>query len=204
MNAPSRFHRNLLIITVTIALYVLASLGPVLAQAEPRLEITAVDTSEFPDVRVLVLATDGESQRQPGVQGLVLRENDAPVEAYEVAELPVGIELFIVIDANSDIEAHDEAGDPSRREKVRDSIIQFAESNMDGAQLDRVTIIAPDGEAPAVLLDSAVFPNEVINEINFYDNDAVAISPVGEMLALAIEHAAETKGEGRFQAVLLL
>ena len=203
MNAPSRFRRRSLIITVTVTLFALASLGPLLAQAEPRLEIMAVDTSDFPDVRVLLVATDGESQRQSDVKGLVLRENDEPVEAYEVAESPVGIDLFIVIDANLDFESHDEPGGASRREKVRDSIVQFAESQMDGGQLDRVTIIVPEGGEPAVLLDSAVFPNEVINEINFYDKDAVVNSPVGEMLALAIEQAAQTKEEGRFQAVLL-
>ncbi|HSG15635.1 MAG TPA: FHA domain-containing protein [Anaerolineae bacterium] len=203
MNAPIRFHRILLIISSVVASLLFASLEPALAQAEPRLEITAVDTSEFPNVRVVVMATDGDGQRRLDVEGLLLSENDASVERYEVAELLVGIELFIVIDANSDIESHDDAGGPSRREKVRDSIIQFAEDQMDGGQMDRVTIIVPEGEAAAVLLDSAIFPNEVINEINFYDADAAANSPVGEMLALAIEHAAETRQEGRFQAVLL-
>ncbi|UCG25056.1 MAG: FHA domain-containing protein [Chloroflexota bacterium] len=203
MNAPSCFRRNCLILTSVVALLLLASLGPVLAQAEPRLEITTVDTGEFPDIRVLVLATDGESQRQPGLERLTLRENDTLVDEFEVTESPVGIELFIVIDANSDIEAHDDAGGPSRREKVRDSIIHFAEDHMDGSQLDRVTIIVPEGETPAVLLDRAVFPNEVINEINFFDKDAAPNSPVGEMLSLAIERATSTEEEGRFQAVLL-
>jgi hypothetical protein len=120
-----------------------------------------------------------------------------------VTELPVGIELIVVIDANPDIESHDEPGGVSRREKVRDSILRFAESYMDGSQLDRVTIIVPEADAPAVLLDNAIFPNEVINEINFWEGQPSASSPVNEMLSLAIERAASTKEEGRFQAVLL-
>ena len=203
MILPTRSHRYLLIISFVVVLSLLVGLVPALAQAEPRLEISVIDASDFPDVRLAVIATDGESQRRPGVDGLVLRENDVPVEAYDVAELPVGIELIVVIDANPDIESHDEPGGPSRREKVRDSILRFAEEYMDSTQLDRVTIIVPEGDAPAVLLDSALFPNEVINEINFWEGEPSTNSPVNEMLALAIERAASTKEEGRFQAILL-
>ena len=156
MILPTRSHRYLLFISFVVMLSLLVGLGPALAQAEPRLEISVIDTSEFPNVRVAVIATDGESQRRPGVDGLVLHENDAPVGAYDVAELPVGIELIVVIDDNPDIESHDEPGGLSRREKVRDSILRFAEEYMDATQLDRVTIIVPEAGAPAVLLDSAI------------------------------------------------
>lgn len=204
MNLAKRSHRYLLITSILAFLLLVLSLAPVMAQeAAPRLEITAVDATAFPDVSVVVIATDGQSQHRPDVGGLLLRENDIPIEAYDVAEKPVGVELTIVIDANSDIEARDDAGGATRREKVRDSILLFAEQYMDGTQLDRVTIIVPEGQSPAVLLDSAVFPNEVINEINFWDSEPVADSPVNDMLALAIEKAAASKEEGRFQAILL-
>jgi hypothetical protein len=79
----------------------------------------------------------------------------------------------------------------------------YAEQFMDGTQLDRVSIIIPEGNSPSLLLDNAVFPNEVINEINFWESDPVADPPVNDMLALAIEQAAASKADGRFQAVLL-
>lgn len=201
MIIPARSHRFLLLFSLVIVLLI-AGLAPVVAQGESRLEISVVDSSEFPDVRVAIIATDGESRRQPGIAGLALRENDLPVESYEVAELPVGIELTFVIDANPDIEARDEGG-PTRYEKVRDSILRFAEMYMDAAQLDRVSIIVPDGQDASVLLDRAIFPNEVINEINFAEIEPVADTPVNEMLTLAIDRAAESKEEGRFQAILL-
>jgi len=202
MILATRSHRNLLLVLLLLVL-LLTGLPSVLAQGEQRLELSSIDTSEFPDVRLTVIATDGESRRLPSVDGLTLRENDTPVEAYQVAESPVGIELTFVIDANSDIAARDEPGGLTRYEKVRDSILRFAETYMDATQLDRVTIIAPEGQTPSVLLDRAVFPNEVINVINFAEVEPVSDTPINEMLSLAIERAAESKEEGRFQAILL-
>ncbi|MGD8854888.1 MAG: FHA domain-containing protein [Chloroflexota bacterium] len=201
MNLSMRSHRHLLIATIVTALLFVVGLAA--AQAEARLEITSIDTAAFPEMHVMLLATDGQSQRRPDVGGLLLRENDVPIDGYETAEKPVGVELTFVIDANRDIEARDDNSGLTRREKVRDSILLFAEQYMDGAQLDRVSIIVPDGDSATVLLDNAVFPNEVINEINFWEGDTVANVPVNAMLALAIERAAALKDEGRFQAVLL-
>jgi len=203
MKLPMRSHRYLLIVSFVTVLLLLVGLAPAMAQSDPRLEITAVDASAFPDMRVMVIATDGESLRRPDVGGLSLRENDTPVENYEVSEQPVGVELFVVIDANSDIDARDEAGGLTRKEKVRDSILLFAEQYMDSTQLDRITIIVPQEDGPSILLDNAIFPNEVINEMNFWDDDAVGNTRVNDMLALAIERAAASKEEGRFQAALL-
>ena len=52
----------------------------------------------------------------------------------------------ISIDANSSIEDRDEADGPSRREKVRDSIIRYANRFMDPTQMDRVTVIVRRGK----------------------------------------------------------
>jgi hypothetical protein len=203
MNLATRSHWYMLIAFIVAALLLVMGLGLASAQGAPRLEITAVDATQFPDMHVTVMATDGLSQRRPDVGGLLLGENGTPIDNYEVAEKAVGIDLIIVIDNNTDIRAHDFAGGPTRREKVRDSILIFAEQYMDTSQLDRVSIIVPDGQTPSLVLDNALFPNEVINEINFWDSDPVADSPVNAMMAQAIERAASTREEGRFQAVLL-
>jgi hypothetical protein len=115
----------------------------------------------------------------------------------------VGTDLFIVIDANTNIAARDQAGDLTRLEKVRDSIISYAGQYMDDGQLDRVTIIVPGDGGTAVLLDQSSFPNAVINEINFYEPDLVDLTPLNEMILLALEKAAGTHAEGRFQSILL-
>lgn len=201
MNLSTRSHRYLLIASLVTAFLLLV--GSAAAQAESRLEITSVDTAAFPEMHVMLIATDGQSRRQPGVGGLLLRENDVPIDGYEVAEKTVGLELTIVIDANSDIESRDDASGLTRREKVRDSILLFAEQYMDGTRLDRVSIIVPAGDGPAVLLDGAVFPNEVINEINFWEGEPAANTPVNDMMTLAMERSTASKDEGRFQAILL-
>jgi len=113
------------------------------------------------------------------------------------------VEMIFVIDANSTIDERDRAGDITRAEKVRDSIIRYADSFMDEAQLDRVSVIVPGQGGGRVLLDRAVFRNEVINEINFYVAEPVNNTPLNEMMGLALEVASQTNDEGRFQAIFL-
>ena len=54
-----------------------------------------------------------------------------------------------------------------------------------------------------MLLDRAIFPNAVINEINFYQPEPADPTPLNEMLTLALNHASESRGEGRFQTIML-
>ena len=82
MNLSMRSHRHLLIATIVTALLFVVGLAA--AQAEARLEITSIDTAAFPEMHVMLLATDGQSQRRPDVGGLLLRENDVPIDGYEI------------------------------------------------------------------------------------------------------------------------
>lgn len=199
----SRNHHFSLIFSVFLFLIFLSGFATVLAQSDSRLDVTSSDTSDFPLVSLNVIASSGDSSRLPDLTGLLINEAGQPIADYEVTETPVGTEVIFIIDANASIGQRDEAGGLTRREKVRDSIIRYADQFMDEGQLDRVSIIVPSENGAEVLLDRVVFPNAVINEINFYEGLPVDPTPLNEMISLALDRAAESHAEGRFQAVVL-
>ena len=199
----SRIQNLLLSLLFILVLFSLPGRPDAWAQSESRLDVTTADTSDFPTIRIKLIATDGESRRLPNLDGLVLSEDGEPVPDYAVDDTPVGTELIFVIDANKSINDRDEAGGLTRFEKVRDSIIRYASQFMDESQLDQVSIIVPSDDGGVLLLDRAVFPNAVINEINFYQPEPTDPTPINEMLTLALNHASESHGEGRFQTIML-
>lgn len=188
---------------ISIIFLLLLSVSSAVAQDNSRLDISGIDGSNFPIVQFYIIASDGTSVRIGDLTGLEVSENNVPVAELGMEEVAIGTELFILIDANSNIVARDRAGDLTRLEKVRDSIVSYASQYMDDTQLDRVTIIVPGEDGAAVLLDESSFPNAVINEINFYDPDLQDSTPLNEMMLLALEKAAASHAEGRFQSILL-
>lgn len=187
-------------------LCLLLLVAPVIAQVEgPRLRITQIDTTDFPEVAVRISTTDSENNLVTDLAGLEVSENGETVEAFETDQVAVGIELIFVIDANTAIEQVDEGGTLTRREKIRDSINDYANNIMDSeGQDDVVTIIVPDGEAGQFLEQpDMTFPNEVINAINFYESGELSDTPLNAMLEMALEKAEENQADGRYQAVLL-
>ncbi|MGW8319543.1 MAG: FHA domain-containing protein [Candidatus Promineifilaceae bacterium] len=193
---------------VVKALLLLIALGllglqTVWAQSDARLDISSTDASAFPIVKFNLIASDNQSNRLQDLSGLQVSEDDRQVTDFELAEVPEGVEVIFVIDANASINLRDDNTGLSRREKVRDSINLFATDYMNQSQLDRVSIIVPDREASRLLLDTASFPNEVINAVNFYEPGPVGPTPLNDMINLAIEHARATHEEGHFQAVVL-
>lgn len=199
----SRIHHFSLFLSLFLLLLGWSGFPNAQAQAESRLDVTSSDTSDFPMVSLNVIASAGDSSRLPDLSGLILSEAGQSVADYEVTETNVGTELIFIIDANASIGQRDEAGGLTRHEKVRESIIRYADQFMDEGQLDRVSIIVPSGDGAVVLLDRAVFPNAVINEVNFYEAVPVNPTPLNEMVSLALDKATESRAEGRFQAVVL-
>jgi hypothetical protein len=186
---------------------VLAVLLPGLAAGQqdgPRLQIAGVDADDFPSITLRLQALDGENRHIEDLQGLALYEDGQPVADFETRPLDIGVELFFVIDANSTIEDRDEAGGATRREKVRDSIIRYAERFMDPTQLDRVTIIVPEGIGGRFVdRPGMIFANEVINAINFYQPDEIDDVALNRLLFMALDEAARTADEGRYQSIVL-
>jgi hypothetical protein len=155
-----------------LLLAILAS--PVLGQVDDgtSLRITEINPTGFPNVTVRISATDGANNLIADISGLAVSENGESVADFDTNQVAVGMDLIFVIDANPTIEQIDEGSTLTRREKVRDSIINYASSVMDSSgQDDIVSIIIPDGDGGQFLEQpDMTFPNEVINAINFYES----------------------------------
>jgi hypothetical protein len=192
--------------TIFLSLLILVLLpGVVTGQQEgAQVRVVNVDAAEFPTVVLLVEAIDGENNRIADIGGLALFEEGQPIEDFEAEPLDVGVDLFFVIDANDTIEDIDQVGGESRREKVRDSIIRYANYFMDPTQLDRVTIIVPEGNGGRFLdRPNMLFANEVINAVNFYQPAQLGDVSLDRLLLMALDEAERTAEEGRHQAIVL-
>ena len=200
--------------TVKGLLFYIAALG-VLLLARPvgarqvqgertHVRITAVDSAAFPTVKVRVLTTTAGSGPVEDLSRLVLRENGVPIPEATAAQVPVGVDVALVVDANTDFLLFDDNSGLSRRDQLAAGIARFAEQFMNPDGLDRVSIIVPDetGTGAAFLLTDAARPGDVAAAINTYNPVAPGATPLQAMMTAAIEHLAGSE-DGRFQAVLL-
>ncbi len=168
-----------------------------------QLQITAVDISNFPTVRVSAFINDNTHAPIADLSRLSLRENSIPLP-YELVNVPVGIDVVFVIDANADYgENSVDANGRTRRQKVRDSIIRYAEQFMNPDGLDRVSVIVPDGESGRFLVQNSTDPAELIAAMKGYYPDGQAHVPLNKMLSEAITQTVTLAGESRYQALLL-
>lgn len=168
-----------------------------------RLEIASVDTDQFPTLGLNLIVTNRQSRPQRELQSLRVRENGAPVADYEILSITAGTDLYLIIDANSRIQEADDEGGLTRLQKVKDSVLNYAGRFMDLAGRDHVTLIVPGADGPRALADDVTMPADLIDAMQPYDAGRLPDSNVEEMLALALERAAQSKEEGRFQAVVL-
>ena len=168
------------------------------------LRITGIDSSAFPRISVRVLTTTKGGGPIDDLSRLVLREDGQPVSETTVAHVPAGVDLVFVIDANSDFLLIDGTDERDRRDKVAASIMRFAESYMNPAGLDHVSVIVPDetGENPLFLVEDVSRPAEIRGAADAYDPVPPRLAPLQAMLAAAIDHL-QTGGNDRFQAILL-
>jgi hypothetical protein len=191
-----------------LLLFLLMALPPSFAAAaqsdRPRLQITEIDIARFPEISFHLVYLDADNRVILDMSELKLLENGRSVGDFKAEPVDVGTELIVVIDANTSIEQQDEAGGSTRREKVRDSIIRYANLFMNPMQLDSMTMIVPEGDGGRFLDEAGLtFPNEVINAINFYETGDLHEPNLNGLMNMALEQAASTRDEGRFQAILL-
>ena len=95
-------------------------------QPPSRLEITKIDSGEFPLVRIQIISTDASSNRAPIPEDAQILENETPVSEYELGGSTVGSEVIFVVDANANIGSRDDASGRTRLEKIRESIVLHA------------------------------------------------------------------------------
>jgi hypothetical protein len=174
------------------------------AQEDVQLRLVAVDTTSFPAVYVTLLTADPQSA-PADLSNLSLRENGTPVTDLTFANVPSGVDVTFVLDANLGFNEIDDDTGLKRREKVRDSIHRFATQYMNADGLDSVSIVVPaeDGQGAQFLLQDATAVRDVTTAIDAYDPPRLGPTPLNEMLSLALEHAQNRRDNGRYQAVLL-
>ena len=197
--------KRLLTKIILLLVVLITAATPLAAQSEAEsLRIVAVDTSNFPKISVTLVATDADNNVIDDLSGLTLREDDKLVVDFEPEQFDAGTEIIFVIDADTSIERRDDNSGLSRREKVRDSIVRFANLYMDPTQADRVSIIVPEGDGGLFLEEAGMtFPTQVINTINFYETGDLGDTGLNRMLHLALNQAESNKEDGRYQAIVL-
>ncbi len=168
-----------------------------------NLRITAVDISNFPTVHISAFINDGNHAPVSDLSSLSLRENSIPLP-YELVNTAVGIDLIFIIDANGQYGAVsvDENG-RSRQQKVRNSIVRYAEQFMNPDGLDRVSVMVPDGENGRFLIQNATNPADLITAIDNYQPDSQSHVPLSRMMADAITQTVSLGGESRCRTALL-
>lgn len=170
------------------------------AHAQEQIQIVNVDTSQFPTVQ-FNLATGGVV---PNLDNMTMRENGVPITDFTVNSVPVGIDVVMVLDANETY-AELDGGDSTRLERVQESINRFAAQMMNPVGLDRITIIAPNESYTSgqFLVENATNPADIFAAINSYNPINLGVTPLNEMMMLALDHAVARQENGRFQTLLL-
>ena len=108
------------------------------AQTETILRLLELDSNQFPNIRLNLFASDQANSPITDFSELTLRENGQPVTDFEVNQIPVGVNLIFVIDANAGINNVDFGNELSRLELIRDSISRYATEFMNSDGRDTV------------------------------------------------------------------
>jgi hypothetical protein len=173
------------------------------AQEAVQLYLDQPDVSGFPQVAVPLRAVDGRGAPVTDLSRMSLRENGIPLE-FELDTVPLGLDVTFVIDANPTIETDDDGNTITRREKVLDSIGQFAGQFMRSDGLDRASVLVPDenGINGRFFVQDNINPAPFAQAVSAYNPVVLAETPLNEMLLTAIARAAQAE-DGRFPAILL-
>ena len=198
--------RGVILIVVIILLFLAGS--PLVAAQEAvfdgQITITKAESDQFPTVVVNILATDKNGTNLAELSNIVIEEDGQAVEEFSINPIDLGVGLVFVIDANETINEADESGGLTRLEKVRDSIIRFANFFMDPLPNDEVSVIVPDGSDGQPLDNLRLrYQNELINAVNFYQPEEFAETPLTRMLEQAVEEAQSSPEDGRFNGIVL-
>ncbi|MGB3714048.1 MAG: FHA domain-containing protein [Candidatus Promineifilaceae bacterium] len=194
-----------LYILPTLFLLGVISAIPTFAQGDNyRVRLSPPDATEFPKISFNLIALDSDLNVIKDMSGIEITEDGLIISDIFSETVKVGTEVIFVIDANTDIEERDETGGPSRREKVRDSIVRFVDQYMDPENLDRISIIVPDEQSGRFLDEPGmVFHNTVKNAVNFYMPAELGETPLNNMLEMALQQAEMGGDEGRVPAIVL-
>ena len=174
--------------------------------APPRLQIAAIERSDFPTVGLNLIATSPSSERREIVEGLRLWENGVPVADFTLEPVTVGVELFLLLDLEPAWADTGEDGVTSPLLLVRDSLLRLAGRHLERDR-DRLWVGAGDGEETEWLVQQAPDPGSLINaldEVEAPPERGSAPPDPQALLAMALDSAEATPDEtGRFRAIVL-
>ena len=189
-------------------IYGLSFLTPVLAQQDVQLRLSQPDLSNFPEVKLNVLSSDGRGAplAESDLARLTLRENGVPIADAQVQFVPVGVDIIFVLDADQSLNIIDEGRSETRLQTVQATLERYASRFMSPSGLDRISLLVPDAanEAGQFLVSDAASPDSLVAAIQNYDADLPEAAPINAMMRQAIDHAASIQVNGRYQAILLL
>lgn len=146
---------------------------PASAQSSASIEITALNTANFPTVEAFVAVSDSLGNRVPNLPqtSFQLIENNSAAPIVEFSEEERGLQLIFVIESSSVFSKRDPQA-LSRLDYVKTAIIDFAVGNenlepymKDG--VDDVTLIVPEGQ----LLNHSTIGGEIRNALITYQSD---------------------------------
>ncbi|MBK8904662.1 MAG: FHA domain-containing protein [Anaerolineaceae bacterium] len=172
------------------------------------LRLSQPDLSNFPEVTLNVLSADsrGASLAESDLLRLTLRENGVPIPEAQVQFVPVGVDIIFVLDADQSLNIIDEGRSVTRLATVQETLERYATRFMNPSGLDRISLLAPDGgnDAGQFLVQDTGSPDALVGAIQSYSAELPEDAPINAMMQQAINHAAEIKVDGRYQAILLL
>jgi hypothetical protein len=170
--------------------------------AGPRLQIAAIERSDYPLIGINLIVTDAASEPRLELQGLRLWENGVPVADYTLEPVAAGLELFLLLDVAEEWgAAGEEMGTPLLA--VQESLLRLAGRYIE-KERDAVWLAAPDGEEAAWLVQETTDPAQLVAAVGEVAALTEAAHDPAELLALALDQLEAGADEaGRFAAIVL-
>ncbi len=167
------------------------------AQGDVQLRLSQPDLSEFPEVRLNVLSSDGRGAplAESDLTRLALRENGVPIADAQIQFVPVGVDLIFVLDADQSLNIIDEGRSVTRLQTVQEILERYASRFMNPSGLDRISLLVPDtaNAAGQFLVQDAGSPDALVSAIQNYAPELPEDVPINTMMLQAIDHAASLK-----------
>lgn len=171
---PARQNRFVILLALLAALGLAAAPASAQTDNAPRVTLTSIDTTNFPEVSATVAVSGPSGLRVPGLTrgAFTLLENSSPVAIDQITEEEVGLQIAFVVEA-SDIFARRDINTITRLDYVKTAIINFAVGEGAGGNpymrdvVDAVTILAPEGD----IVSGSVVGGEIRNALVTYESE---------------------------------
>jgi hypothetical protein len=187
--------RALLVLTLALAVF------PASAQegGDSTAQITAVDSSAFPQISAFVQVSDAAGARVPGLteQDFQLVENGVSVSQLTVAEQDVGVQVVFVLDTADAFGARD-INALTRLDHLKNDLLAYAQDGM-RAGLDDVTILTAEGPVVAHAND----PGLVARAVEGYTSEFVGVADPFTLLNWGLDFASDSTRQPGMRRLLI-